>query len=201
MTSPTRPCGPRARPGDRHGIAALLRGELSSARGPGGALTRQHTTYHAAASIPRGRRAMMPLTKRMQHESLGRFRSRSSPEAGGRRTVRVRSGSIRAEAASGVTQFDRPVRDGNQPPSRSRDAFHESYSRAACSNPTEARPIHPGLARASTDIREAHPDELLHERLRKRTIDREVQRALGHLVALELIAELPKDRAAERQVA
>ena len=141
MTSPTRPCGPRARPGDRHVIAALLRGELSSARGPGGALTRQHTTYHAAASIPRGRRAMMPLTKRMQHESLGRFRSRSSPEAGGRRTVRVRSGNIRAEAASGVTQFDRPVRDGNQPPSRSRDAFHESTTPARrAPSPPEGEP-------------------------------------------------------------
>src|SRR5579862_5114608 len=36
------------------------RGELSSARGPGGALTRPRTTYHAATSILRVRRTTRP---------------------------------------------------------------------------------------------------------------------------------------------
>src|SRR6266480_1964724 len=65
---------------------------------------------------------------------------------------------------------------------------------------TRAR-LDSGLGHAATDIREAHPDEFLHERPWQGTVNREVQRTLGHRVALKLIAKLPKHRAAEREVA
>ena len=50
MTSPLSPGGPRARPGDGRQPATLRpRGELSSARGPGGALTRRTQPTTASA--------------------------------------------------------------------------------------------------------------------------------------------------------
>jgi len=46
-----------------------------------------------------------------------------------------------------------------------------------------------------------HCDQFLHEGLRQRTVDREVEGALGHRVALKLIGDLREDGAAEWQVA
>jgi hypothetical protein len=55
--------------------------------------------------------------------------------------------------------------------------------------------------RGLTNFVEAHRNQLLHERLRRRAIDGEVQRALGHRVSLELVSKLVENRAAERQIA
>jgi hypothetical protein len=46
-------------------------------------------------------------------------------------------------------------------------------------------------ARAACDVCEAHLDELLHERLRQGTIDREVYGALRCRVAVEFIGSCP----------
>ena len=47
-----------------------------------------------------------------------------------------------------------------------------------------------GLTRAPADVRKAHCDEFLHERLRQGAVDWEVQRALGDCVAVKLIGKL-----------
>src|SRR5579859_6089194 len=58
-----------------------------------------------------------------------------------------------------------------------------------------------GLARAVADVFEARCDELLHERVAQGAVNREVQRALGHRIAVKLAGELRENRAAELQVA
>jgi hypothetical protein len=44
------------------------------------------------------------------------------------------------------------------------------------------------------DLRKAHSDEFLHEDFGEGLINREVQRALGHRVALKLTGKLPQHR-------
>ena len=51
------------------------------------------------------------------------------------------------------------------------------------------------------DLGKAHRDEFLHEHFRQGLIDWEVQRALGHRVAVKLTGQLPQNRAAEWQIA
>ncbi len=72
--------------------------------------------------------------------------------------------------------------------------------------PVRARGVPKGrcgscLARARANLRETHLDQFLDERLRQGAIDGEVQGALGHRVAVELVSKPREDRAAERQVA
>ena len=55
--------------------------------------------------------------------------------------------------------------------------------------------------RAVPYLREAHRDELLYERRRQGTVDREMQGAFGHGVVAKPSGKLLKDRAAERQIA
>ena len=57
------------------------------------------------------------------------------------------------------------------------------------------------LARAPLDLGQTDRDESVHQRLRKWTIDGEVQRALGHGVPIEFVGKLREHRAAEREVA
>lgn len=67
--------------------------------------------------------------------------------------------------------------------------------------PIFARVDDDSLTHAARDLFETRPDELLDERLGQRTVDREMQRALCRRVGPQLVCELRKDRAAERQVA
>src|ERR1035441_2720055 len=97
-----------------------------------------------------------------------------------------------------VPQAD-PVRDTASPRAEARvdgNAGVAARWRVALANRH-----HRGLARAPADLREAHRDQFLDKRLRQGAVNREVQGALGHRVAVELTRELREDRAAERQVA
>jgi GAF domain-containing protein len=49
------------------------------------------------------------------------------------------------------------------------------------------------LARALSDLRETCRNEFLHDRLRQRAVDREVEGALGHRVALKLVGKARED--------
>ena len=56
------------------------------------------------------------------------------------------------------------------------------------------------LPRALANLPEPERDQFFDERLRQRTVDWEVEGALGHRVALNLIGKLRQDGAAEREV-
>ena len=56
------------------------------------------------------------------------------------------------------------------------------------------------LARTLTYLVEAHGDQLFHQALWWRTVDREVESAFGHRVSAQLISKLFENRTAERRV-
>src|SRR5437868_7729847 len=115
-------------------------------------------------------------------------------------------------------KWPRSLPAGSSPTSARRTPT--AYARRSTATPTatswgsaarRSTPVHrpdggrrwdgPGSARPPARLGEANGDELLHERLRQRTVDRKVQRALRHRVALKVVGKLPEDRPAERHVA